>query len=302
MNTDRTFIDDLKHQMRYGSATIRLIIINCAVFLVLGIIEVLARLSGNEAGIHLFLSDLVSLHPQLDYLLIRPWGLITSIFVHFDFIHLLMNMLFLYFSGQMFESIFGSKRLMYTYIFGGLTGSILEVLAHLIFPVISVSQASVVGASGAIMAIFTALAFYRPKLKVNLFGILPVPMIVLAAFFILSDIFSLGKSDGTAHFAHLGGVLFGALSIQGLYSKGNIVTRIISFVENLRSRFKRGPKLKVKKGGATRGPEFKSDEDYNQEKKQRQEKIDAILDKISKSGYDSLTKEEKDFLFNQSNR
>ncbi|MEY4602864.1 MAG: hypothetical protein RIT43_156 [Bacteroidota bacterium] len=302
MNTERTFIENLKYQMRFGSGTIRLIIINCAVFLILGIIEVFARLSGNEGDIHLFLSDLVSLHPQLDYLIIRPWGIFTSIFVHFDFIHLIMNMLFLYFAGQMFESFFGTKRLIYTYILGGLTGSILEVLAHLIFPVVSASQASVVGASGAIMAIFTALAFYRPNLKVHLFGILPVPMIVLAAFFILSDLFDLGKSDGTAHFAHLGGVLFGALSIQGLHSNGNIVTRIISLVENLSTRFRGGSRLKVKKGGATRGPEFKTDEDYNQEKKQRQEKIDAILDKISKSGYDSLTKEEKDFLFNQSNR
>jgi len=306
MYGERTFIDDLKYQFRNGGATMRLIMINVAVFLVIGIIEVFARLSGplNELVVAAGLREVFALHPDLEGFLTHPWGLVTSIFAHFSFWHVAMNMLFLYFSGQLFEQLFNKERMLYTYIVGGLFGGVFEVLAHLFFPVMQLQSTVVVGASGSIMAIFTALAFYRPQLKVHLFGILPVPLIVLAAFFILSDLFSLGMSDGIAHFAHLGGAILGALSVQKIHSKNNIISRSISLMNAIISFFKNlfggGTKLKVKKGGQSRGPGFKSDEDYNLDKKKRQERTDAILDKIAKSGYDSLTKAEKEFLFDQS--
>jgi membrane associated rhomboid family serine protease len=306
MYGERTFIDDLKYQFRNGGATMRLIMINAAIFLVIGIIEVFARLSGplNELAIAAVLREVFALHPDLVGFITHPWGLVTSIFAHFSFWHIAMNMLFLYFSGQLFEQLFDKERMLHTYVFGGIFGGVFEILAHVFFPVMQLDSTVVVGASGSIMAIFTALAFYRPQLKVHLFGILPVPLIVLAAFFILSDLFSLGMADGIAHFAHLGGAILGAFSVQQIYSKNNVITlsislrsTIISFFKNL---FAGGTKLKVKKGGQSRGPGFKKDEDYNLEKKKRQEKTDAILDKIAKSGYDSLTKAEKEFLFDQS--
>jgi hypothetical protein len=137
-----------------------------------------------------------------------------------------------------------------------------------------------------------------------LFGIFPVPLIVLAGFFILTDILSLGLNDGTAHFAHLGGVVIGMVSVQNLNGKNNVISLFSSLMKRitdfLKSLFSTNSKMKVKKGGATRGPAFKTDEEYNSDKKKRQEKIDLILDKISKSGYDSLTKAEKEFLFDQS--
>jgi hypothetical protein len=203
----------------------------------------------------------------------------------------------------MFESLFDQKRLWYTYLIGGIAGGILEVLAHLIFPALQGEAVVIVGASGSIMAIFSAIAFYRPNTIVNLFGIVPIRIIWLAGIFILTDLLSLGMNDGTAHFAHIGGVLIGMLSVQNIYSSSNLINRvqmlgdkIISFFKNL---FSADKKLKVKKGG-TRTEQFKTDEDYNVEAKTRQAKTDAILDKISKSGYDSLTKAEKEFLFNQS--
>ena len=213
-------------------------------------------------------------------------------------------MLFLYFSGKMFESIFDAQRMWGTYILGGLTGSLFEVIAHYIFPVLQGKSSVIVGASGSIMAIFAAMAFHRPRLQVQLFGIFPVPLIALAGFFILTDIFSLGKNDGTAHFAHLGGAVIGMISVQNLYSKKNIISIFSSLIKRsndlLKNLFSTNSKMKIKKGGATRGPEFKTDEEYNVDKKKRQEIIDLILDKISKSGYDSLTKAEKEFLFDQS--
>jgi hypothetical protein len=204
----------------------------------------------------------------------------------------------------MFEQLFDQKRLLYTYIIGGIAGGILEIIAHLIFPTLQNEKIVIVGASGSVMAIFAALAFHRPNLQVNLFGVFPVRLIILAGFFVLTDLLSLGLNDGTAHFAHIGGVIIGMVSVHNLYSSSNLINRtqmigdsLIRFFRNL---FSSNKKLKVKKGGATRGPKFKSDEDYNAEAKERQLIIDKILDKISKSGYDSLTKAEKEILFNQS--
>lgn len=207
----------------------------------------------------------------------------------------------------MFEMVFDKKRLLYLYILGGITGGLLELLAHSILPAYQFEKESmVVGASGSIMAIFIALAFYRPNLEVRFFGVFPIKLIYLALFFIFINIVTLGIADNIAHFAHLGGALFGALSIIGISNKKDIITYSQMFTarikEFFKSLFKRNTHLKVKKGGRTRSTQFKSDEEYNLESKQRQEKTDAILDKIAKSGYESLTKAEKDFLFNQSKK
>lgn len=306
MQTERTFIDDLKYQYKHGGMTIRLIFINAIVFLGIQILQVFGRLIGGEfdSVIDWILPQVFSLNTDISEYIYQPWGILTSIFSHFTVWHFLMNMLFLYFAGKMFETLFDQKRLWYTYLLGGIAGGLLEIIAHLIFPVLQNDKIVVVGASGSVMAIFAALAFYRPNLTVNLFGLFPVRLIILAGFFILTDLLSLGLNDGTAHFAHIGGVIIGMISVQNIYSSSNLINRFQMFgdriVEFIRSLFGKKSKLKVKKGGSTRSTQFKTDEEYNLNAKLRQEKIDAILDKISKSGYESLTKTEKEILFNQS--
>ena len=306
MQAERTFIDDLKHQYRFGGMTMRLLFINSGIFILVQLFYVFGRLIGGDAtkNIAQVAETIFALNTDIPFFFQHPWGLFTSIFAHFTFWHFLMNMLFLYFSGKMFESLFDQKRLLYTYLVGGIAGGLLEILAHLIFPVLQKESIVIVGASGSIMAIFSALAFHRPNLKVNLFGVFPVRLIFVAGFFILTDLFSLGMDDGTAHFAHIGGVIIGFLSVQNLSSSSNFMNKlqllgdkIVLFFSGL---FRSDRKLKIKKGGKTRTTQFKSDEEYNLEAKTRQKKTDLILDKISKSGYESLTKAEKDFLFNQS--
>jgi hypothetical protein len=135
---------------------------------------------------------------------------------------------------------------------------------------------------------------------VSLFGVLDVRIIILAALFILYDLISLPLNDGTAHFAHLGGVILGMISINRIHSSSNIITATQNLGDRIIGIFKPGPKLTVKKGGKTGRP--KTDEEFISEAKERQAKTDAILDKISKSGYESLTKAEKDFLFQQSKK
>jgi membrane associated rhomboid family serine protease len=304
MQNERTFIDDLKYQYAHGGMTIRLIMVNAAVFLLIKILSLVSGLTTGESENEMndVLHLIFSLDVQIPSFFLYPWGILTSIFSHYDFFHFLFNMLFLYFSGRMFESMFDGKRLLNTYILGGIFGGILEISAHLL-PGVPTGH-FVVGASGAIMAVFVALAFYRPNLKVMLFGIVPVRIIVLAAVFVLLDLFSLNvdslKSSNTAHFAHIGGAIIGALSVQNIHSKSNVIMIFKRLSDWFRGLFRKNPNMKAKKGGRT--AQFKTDEEYNLEAKQKQAKIDAILDKISRSGYDSLTKAEKDFLFTQSKK
>ena len=302
MQTERTFIDDIKHQYKYGGTTIRLIFVNVLIFLTIRILEVFSNLVGMPPNwfIDTIVDPVFGLPTEFTGFITHPWTLFTSIFAHYSLFHLLFNVIFLYFAGRMFTQLFDKRRLIYTYILGGMAGGALEILAHSLFPKLQMSNDIVIGASGSIMAIFIAIAFFRPQIKVNFFGVFPVRIIILAVVFILMDLLDLGKPDGTAHFAHLGGAIFGMISIQNLQGHGNIINRF----QRLMHRFPKikftnnSSKMKVKKGGRT--PVSKSDEEYNIDSKLEQERIDEILDKISKSGYESLTKKEKEFLFNQS--
>jgi membrane associated rhomboid family serine protease len=293
MQSSRNFIEEIKYQLSHGTMTNKLIIYNVFVFALILLLNIL-NLSLNQISLTEYF---FTLDTNLVGFIIKPWGIITSIFSHFEIWHLIFNMLFLYFSGQLFEQIFDKRRLWQTYIFGGISGGTLEIAAHYLFPSFQNSDQVVVGASGSIMAIFTALAFHSPNIRVNLFGIFPVKIYLIAIFFLLNDLIGIADpSDNVAHFAHLGGAIFGLVSIQSMHSNNNILSVLGSFFDRIKKIITSGKSTKSGKA------KFKTDEEYNLEKKRRQEKTDAILDKISKSGYESLTKEEKDFLFNQSKK
>ncbi len=306
MSTNKTLLDDLKYQLKNGDMTIRLIFVNSIVFLFIGILNIIGNLTlgSTQENIIAFNEAVFSLNTNPEKLIYTPWGIVTSMFSHFSFFHFLMNMLMLYFSGKMFSQLFSGKRLLNTYLLGGIFGSILEIFARSIFPVFQNINVGVVGASGSIMAIFIALALYRPNLQVMLFGVFPVKLIILAAVFFGIDLFALASNDGTAHFVHIGGAILGAISIRNINSSSNIITIFQKFTDSFFSFFqklfkKKEPKFTIHQGGSVRG-NVKTDEEYNYEMKQRQVHVDVILDKIAKSGYESLTKAEKEFLFDHS--
>jgi membrane associated rhomboid family serine protease len=292
MQHSRNLIDEIKHQLTHGTMTNRLIIYNVIVFVIILLVNAVLSLSVSQITLSEYL---FALDTDLLGFIQKPWGILTSIFSHFGLWHLIFNMLFLYFSGQLYEQIFDKRRLWQTYLFGGIAGGLLEIAAHYLFPSFQNTDNVVVGASGSIMAIFTALAFHSPNIRVSLFGIMPVKIYFIAIFFLLNDLIGISnQSDNVAHFAHLGGALFGLISIQSLHSKSNILNILAGFFDRMKKSVNSNKSQRSSKS------KFKTDEQYNLEKKIRQEKTDAILDKISKSGYESLTKEEKDFLFNQS--
>lgn len=295
---DRSLSEELKFQFKNGGMHIRLIFVNAIVFLVIILLGVIGKITGQEALFDLIREKGFVLQTNLSDLVYTPYGLITSIFSHFDFLHFLFNMIFLFFAGNMFRQFFSDRRMLHVYVVGGIAGGLLEIIVHQF----TGHYPTVIGASGSITALFIAMAVYKPNIQVNLFGIIPLKLYVIALIFVLADLAQSLSNDGTAHFAHLGGALIGFLSVQNLYSSSNIINWTESLHQRILGYFadrkKRTPKMKAQKGGRV----FKTDEEYNMNAKAKQEKIDKILDKISKSGYESLTKAEKDFLFSQSNK
>ena len=302
---DKNIFQDLKYRFQNGGMHVKLLFVNAIVFILIGFLHVFTRLLGNiefQQTTAIFLHDIFALQADFLGLITKPWGLITSIFSHFEFMHFLFNMLFLFFAGQLYEQLFGGKKLLNIYILGGIAGGILEIVAHELFPALSNSQSIVVGASGSIMAIFIATAMYRPNTKIMLFGILPIRIIVLAGIYFIYDLLSLGMPDGTAHFAHIGGGIIGIISVRTMDKPNNILTRFTRFTDKVfrlfsRDFFRKKNSFKVERGGRPL-----TDEEFIELKKENQAKIDAILDKISKSGYESLSSKEKEFLFKQSNK
>ncbi len=294
---DRSLSEELKFQFKFGGMHIKLIFVNSLVFLAMLFLG-LASQASNSEWIDWVRINIFTLQTDPHKFMYAPLGLITSIFTHFEFFHFLFNMIFLYFAGSLFKQFFSDRRMLHVYIVGGIVGGICELIANQFLG----KGAVVLGASGSIMALFIAISVYRPNITISLFGVFPVKIYVLALIYIVSDLAQTINNDGVAHFAHLGGALIGFLSVRNMHSSSNIINwtesihqRVLNFFAGRKNKSSR---MKAQKGGRV----GKTDEQYNMDAKAKQERIDKILDKISKSGYESLTKAEKDFLFSQSNK
>lgn len=294
-----TIKDKISNQYKFGGMYMKLLLINVGVFLVFFIINLFSKLMMVPTG---YIDSLFVFNSNPEIFLRQPWGIITYMFMHASFMHLLMNMLIFFFMGRMFEQFMGSKKMLSTYIIGGLSGAVLFAIAQNAFPLLRLNDSVyLVGASGSVMAILAATATYAPRMEVFLFGLIKVPLWGIAILMALIDITSLASADGVAHFAHLGGLIYGYV-FATQWKKGKDIStwfdKSISFLVGL---FKRKPKMKVEYSKHRKSSSKRSTGDkytYNEQKINRQAKLDAILDKIKVSGYDGLTKEEKDFLAN----
>jgi len=287
-----SFLDDIKHQFSSSNSLIKLLYINAGVFLITIILTLIGFLI-NKPVFHL--TEWFAVPASFSELIYKPWTPLTYMFLHEGLWHILFNMLMLYFTGVIFNQYLGENKITSVYILSGLSGAAIYLLAYNIFPVFALEKevAVCLGASASVIGILVATATYVPNLEVRLFGILPVKLKWIAIVLILLDFINLPK-DGNAggHIAHLGGAIFGFLFVTQ-YRKGNDISKGFSiFLEKVKNlfSFKKKSKLKVKYTSSTK---TNSTKEINQ-----QAKVDAILDKISKSGYDSLSKEEKEFLFN----
>lgn len=295
-----SIIDDLKHQYKTGTALIKFIFINVAVFVLVHLIGLLIFFFTGVSGSSMVASWL-ALPADLGQLILKPWTIITYMFLHEGFLHLAFNMLILYFGGQIFLQFLDAKKLIGTYLLGGISGGLLYILAFNIFPVFNgiVSGALNLGASASVMAVLIAIAAYVPNYSIRLMLLGNVKLKYIALVYVIMDIISIPQGNSGGHIAHLGGAFFGFYFAYRLRSGKDItvgVNRLLNYFAYLFSS-KRKMKVVYKNPGKT-----KSDVAYNAQKAANQQKIDAILDKISKSGYDSLSKEEKAILFDASKK
>lgn len=297
-------LDDLKLAYKSGNIVTRLLFVNVGVFLVLTVIRIFGFFyQTNLLGAVL---PWISGSSAFERMLYRPWTLITYMFVHEGLFHLFFNMILLYVAGRIFENLLNGKRLLAVYFLGGIAGFILYFAAYNIFPVFSAQNGSIIyGASASIMAILVAIATYQPNIELRLILIGNVKLKYIALFFVAIDVLFLDGGNTGGRIAHLGGALFGFLYARQLqkgndWSKGFFVVTDF-FGQLIHPR----PKMKVasSRGSSSRSTTTAS-EPFRPSKrdKEHQKKIDTILDKISHSGYDSLTKAEKEYLFNASKK
>ena len=296
----KDIIENIKAMYQRGGMFLKLIFINIGVFFGLNILDVFLDLMQVPT---LGLSSWFSFDSNLLGNLLKPWSILTYMFIHAGFRHLLFNMIILFFIGGIFEQFFGRKRVLSTYIIGGLFGAILYLLTQNTFPLLINSGAStLVGASAAVMALFVGVATYRPNLEMALFGVFNVKLYVLAFAYVGLDILSLGSLDGVAHFAHLGGAAWGFYMGNNYKNGKDVSIWFDKLTLMMTSIVKRKPKMKVsyrdKTSKKTKQKPPRNDYDYNAKKQNEQQKLDAILDKIKVGGYEALTTKEKEFLAN----
>lgn len=256
----------------------QIIIINVAVFLMVNI---------STHILHLPVLYYLALPVGGYDFIYKIWTIFTYMFTHESLGHIFFNMLLFYFTAQLFYLILGEKKLLYVYVMSGLFGAAFLLICSLILPG-SFSHSVLLGASAAVMGVVMVMAIYAPNYQVSLFGIIQMPYKYFAGLmFILSTVIDFSLNTG-GKISHIGGALFG-LS-YGYFLKKGVDMFDIRFLSKKKS------KLKVVSYNKA------SDYEYNERRVNKELRMNELLDKISKSGYDSLTKKEKDELFNLSQK
>ena len=282
-------IDDLKLQYKVGGIVIKLIFWNVALFVIPWLLFAVLSL----VGIDINYMQYVSLSSNPASLIWKPWSLLTYAFFHTGIMHILFNLIVLNFAGRLFMTYFTGKQLVGLYILSAIFAGIVYIS---VFYILNIS-APIVGASAAIMAILVATTTYNPLMELRLFIFGNVKLWHVTGVIILVDLMQMRSENMGGHISHLAGAFFGFLFIK-LLQNGTDLSKIVSsfldFFTNLFRKEKSTPFKKVHKN-YNKPVEKTVSKIITKDKSQQQ--IDEILDKISQSGYDSLNKEEKEFLF-----
>jgi len=297
-------LSDARNFFRSKSALSYLVIINIVVWILIQLFRVLAFLFDQPDSSSALDSviDYLAVPASLPVLITRPWTLFTYMFLHIGIWHILFNMLWLYWFGRIFLEYLTEKQMVWVYILGGLAGAVAYIVAFNVFPVFRtmLQNSYALGASASVMAIVTAIAFYVPNYTLYLLFFGRVKIVYIAIVLFILDFFTIPGGNAGGQIAHIGGALLGYIyvksirpsSISSFRQKGSLLKWFSQMF-----RIKKG-----QPGGYRKARRPVTDEEYNMQKAQQQKRIDMILDKISKGGYDSLTREEKEFLFKSSGK
>lgn len=290
---------NIRYKLLHSGSKLNLLIgINVLVFLLINIPAIFEQLFvtglSQPSVILSYAYDYLAMPAYLPKLLTRFWTPVSYMFLHQGIFHILFNMLWLYWMGQLFEEYLGTKRVVGLYIMGGLMGAVFYLAAFNLIPAFSHSEAlpltTVAGASASVMAIVVATATLLPDYTIFLMFLGPVKLKWVALFYIVFDFLSIAGPNAGGEIAHLGGALMGFIYVKQL-QRGNNIS------DSINNLFKSSPKIKVVSSNPGYQRSGRNANSYPQ-----QEEIDRILDKISQSGYDSLNKNEKEILFRASNK
>ncbi len=296
-----TLWDDFKmYVLNSGNVLNKLLAINIGVFILFGLIWMLDHLFATNIDLEDTIKALYVGFPSSPLsFLYRPWSIVTYQFVHQSFSnggisHILYNMIVLYLGGRIFREFLGDKKLLNVYLLGGAAGAIMFMIAMNVFPMYRAYNPYIIGASASALAVLAAAATLVPNYSISLILIGPVRLVYIMLFFFVIDLLSLAGGNGGGHFAHLGGAAFGFIYIKSLQNGNDLGAWLTNFIAWVQGLFRPKSNMKVN----YRSPEPKKSEEAKSAVSQEQ--IDNILDKIAKSGYDSLSQKEKNILFKAS--
>ena len=283
-------IEDIKNAWnKRDNGLIKIILINIIVFVSISVVQVVLTVSGLSTFFTLFINKLM-LPASLGTFILQPWSIITYFFLHMSFMHILWNMLFLYWFGKIINDNIGNNALISLYVLGGIIGGLFYMAIYNIVPYYGerVSDSLMLGASAGVFSVVVGSATLMPNYTFYLLLIGPVRIKYIALFYVLLSFFDVAGTNAGGEIAHLGGAFIGYIYIRQLQNGINIGEGIINFIN------------------------FFSEKKENKEKKKEniqketeettQDEVDKILDKISESGYSSLTSKEKERLFNASKK
>ncbi len=305
--------EDVKREFSYGNMVTRIIIINVVIFVAVNLVNVVLKISGVWQSPTSFADfiKLFSLSSDGWFVLIHPWVIFTYMFLHVDFWHILWNMLYLYWFGRIVGDFIGNQRVLPIYLLGGLAGALLFYITANFIPYTS-GIATALGASAAVMALVVAAGAIAPDYIVRLLFLGDVKLKYIVFVIVLLDLLALAGDINTGgHFAHLGGAAMGWIFVRQLREGRDWALPVNTVLNRIYRPFKRPartprrPHMAYKNPNrprttTSRRPTASATAGSRTENVSHQDRLDSILDKIKQSGYESLTEEEKEFLFNAS--
>jgi len=285
-----TFTEQLRYRLQQLNGAEKLILVNVACFVLPLFVKTLLFLFNIPSGVFLGWFELSSSWGDL---LFKPWTLVTYSFLHSGFFHLFWNMYLLFFASRLFLNLFQEKTFFNVYFLGVLVGGFTFMTSYALFPAFQNSSPMMIGASAGVMAVLIFMSTYSPDLEVRLI-LFNVKLRYLGLAFVLLDVIQIPYGNAGGHLAHIGGAALGFFYVQRLNKGTDIGIPFERFVDSILKIFKKKSSLKT----VYRNTSNKKAQDSSAQKDSNfQKRIDEILDKISASGYESLTKEEKEFLF-----
>jgi membrane associated rhomboid family serine protease len=298
--------EEIEKIFKEGDPLNKLIAVNLFVFVFILILQILSTFT--QTAIADTILPYFTLPSSLGRLILKPWTLFTYMFVHEGFMHILFNLLYLYFAGQLFQLYLGRDKLWSTFILGGFAGGLLYIISYNIFPFFeeAIAVATNRGASAGVMAILIAAAVMAPNYPVRLFFVLNIKLWQVALILVLVDLAYMPMENPGGHIAHIGGALYGYVMARQWRDKHLYLGEFLDrWMEAISDAIQPKAKMKVayKRSNSSRSSSSFSNEKSGKSRSTHdQDKLNAILDKISKGGYESLNKEEKDFLFRMSDK